>query len=192
MTSSKILDGSSSADMWRTLKRLTASSILPRLRSKVIQWRSSLGWRFLLTITRQLCLMPIMKKPTVRILMFWNWIKYTTSILFNSLVLSTRHVSLLVTLKSKYILSTTTNKIICIRHAWWTLVILLGPILTLTILALYHFVPFLQFYSYLNWTTLRQVLVTPVILTWLYALMIRLFSTLDPSLHPLDMPVTCY
>ena len=42
---------------------------------------------------------------------------------FNPLVLSARHVSFLVALKSNYILSTTTNKMGGIRHAWWPLLI---------------------------------------------------------------------
>ena len=182
MNSSTSLDESSSADILITLRRWIASSIIPRLSSGGIHWRSSLGWRLLLTIKRQCCLMLIMETPTRRIPSFCNWRKSKALILLNPLVLSTRHISLLLTLKSKYIWSMTTNKMICIRHAWWNLLIRLVPILTLTILASYHFVPLS---SYLNWKTLRHVLVTPVTLNWLYKLLRRSYSTLEPIFHPL-------
>ena len=138
--------------------------MLPRLSSKGIQRISSLGWRFLVPTRRQWFLMLITETPSGRMPSSRNWSKYTTLILLNPLVLSTRHVYLLVTLKPKYILYkyTTTIKMVGIRHTWWPLVIRLGPISTLTIIASYHFVPCAPLSYYPNWITLRHVLVISV------------------------------
>ena len=82
-----------------------------------------------------------------------------------------------------------TNTMGGIRHSWWTLVIWLDPILTLTIIASSHFVPCAPLSSYMDWILLIHILVTSVTLTWIHALRRRLYSITEPSLHPLEMPV---
>ena len=169
ITSSTRLDGSTYAGMWKALRRWTTSSRLPRLSSEEIQRRSRRQW----------CLMLIIKTWTGSILSSWKRSKYTTLILLNPLVLSARHLSLLVTLKSKYILSTTKNKMEGIRQAWWPLVILMDPISTLNILASSHFIISTPLYYYLNWITLIHLLVISVTITWLDAQLRRLYSMMD-------------